>query len=126
MRAAPVLASALAAAIASGCSGSCARSSGGDGGPDLATDGGMVSAPSATSPGAPRPGMIWIPSGALKAGTPPERIPRIAEAELPGTEIPLAGFYIDLLPYPDEVGAIPTTNVTRDDAAHLCASKGKR
>lgn len=74
----------------------------------------------------PRPGMAWIPAGTLKAGTQPGRVPRIAEEELPGTEIALQGFYIDLLPYPNEPGAIATSNVTRDEAAQLCDQKGKR
>lgn len=70
--------------------------------------------------------MAWIPPGSLKAGTAPKTTPRIAEEELPGTAIEMRGFYIDLLPYPNEHGAIPTTNVTRDDAASLCEQKGKR
>lgn len=72
------------------------------------------------------PGMAWIPPGTLKAGTPIARVPRISEEELPGTDFSLRGFYIDLLPYPNEAGAIPTSNVTRDDAEQLCAAKGKR
>jgi hypothetical protein len=70
--------------------------------------------------------MAWIPPGTLRAGTPPSRIPRIADEELPGTEVKLQGFYIDLLPYPNEPGAIATSNVTRDEAAALCDQKGKR
>ncbi len=70
--------------------------------------------------------MAWIPAGALLAGTPPDRAPRIAEEELSGIAIPMDGFYIDLFPYPDEPGAIATSNVTRDEAAHLCEGKGKR
>jgi formylglycine-generating enzyme required for sulfatase activity len=73
-----------------------------------------------------RPGMAWISAGTLRAGTPPDRVPRIAEEELPGTALPMNGFYIDLLPYPNEASAIPTSNVTREDAANLCAAKGKR
>jgi hypothetical protein len=38
----------------------------------------------------------------------------------------MSGYYIDLLPFPNEAGAIPTSNVTREDAARLCESKGKR
>jgi hypothetical protein len=38
----------------------------------------------------------------------------------------MAGFYVDLLPYPNEPGAIPTTNVSRDEAQRLCEAKGKR
>jgi hypothetical protein len=33
---------------------------------------------------------------------------------------------MDLLPYPNEAGAIPQTNVTRDEATRLCGAKGKR
>jgi formylglycine-generating enzyme len=81
----------------------------------------------ATDSGTPSvPGMAWIPAGTLKAGTPIGRVPRISEEELPGTDFALHAFYIDLLPYPNEAGAIPTSNVTRDDAEQLCASKGKR
>lgn len=73
-----------------------------------------------------RPGMAWIPGGTLKAGTPSNKRPRIADEELPGTELKLDGFYIDLLPYPNESGAIPTSNVTRDEAQQLCEQKSKR
>jgi hypothetical protein len=38
----------------------------------------------------------------------------------------MGGFYIDVLPWPNEAGAIPTTNVTRDEASRLCQSKQKR
>ena len=70
--------------------------------------------------------MAWVPPGVLLAGTAPDKTPRIAEEELPGTPIQLNGFYIDLLAYPNEPGAIATTNVSREDAAHLCEAKGKR
>jgi formylglycine-generating enzyme required for sulfatase activity len=89
-------------------------------------DAAVATVGSATAPGAPKPGMVWIPAGVLKAGTPIDQTPRVAEEELPGTEIPMAGFYMDLLPYPNEAGAIPQTNVSRDDAARLCTAKGKR
>ena len=70
--------------------------------------------------------MAWIPAGVLLAGTPADRVPRIAEEELSGVAIPMDGFYIDVFPYPDEPGAIASSNVTRDEAAHVCESKGKR
>lgn len=70
--------------------------------------------------------MAWIPAGVLHAGTPLDHVPRVADEEPPGTEITLGGFYIDLYPYPNEAGAIPTSNVAREDAAHLCETKGKR
>jgi len=82
-------------------------------------------APSA-SVGTPRPGMAFVPTGKLIAGTPIGRTPRIAEEELPGSELEIRGFYIDLYPHPNEAGAIPTTNVSREEAARQCESAGKR
>jgi hypothetical protein len=70
--------------------------------------------------------MVWIPAGILKAGSPLDAVPRMFDEEMPLTDVPMSGFYIDVLPYPDEPGAIPTVNVTRDEAAALCAQKGKR
>jgi formylglycine-generating enzyme len=75
---------------------------------------------------APKPGMAWIPAGSFRAGTPPDVIPRLPDEELPGTPVQMNGFYIDLLPYPNEPNAIPTTNITRDEAEALCVQKGKR
>jgi sulfatase modifying factor 1 len=101
--------------------GGCGRSLGAQ-----SDAGGVVSAPSTTAPGAPRTGMVWIPTGVLHAGSELDDVPRVAETELGGVEVPLGGFYIDLLPWPNEVGAIPTTNVSREEAARLCDGKGKR
>jgi len=70
--------------------------------------------------------MVWVTGGILRAGSGLEEVPRVADAELPGTEIALGGFYVDLLPWPNEPGAIPTTDVSRDEAKRLCESKGKR
>jgi hypothetical protein len=75
---------------------------------------------------AARKGMIWIPAGTLLAGTPKDRTPRIADEELPGESIELAGFYIDEFAYPNEVGAIPKTGMNRDEAAALCTTQDKR
>jgi sulfatase modifying factor 1 len=86
----------------------------------------MVSASTATLPGAARPGMVWVTGGILRAGSGIEEVPRVADAELPATEIPMGGFYVDLLPWPNEPGAIPTTDVSRDEAKRLCESKAKR
>jgi hypothetical protein len=70
--------------------------------------------------------MILIPAGTFKAGTPKNKIPRIADEEMPGTDESMNAFYIDALPYPNEVGAIPTSNVSREEAEQMCATKGKR
>jgi hypothetical protein len=43
-----------------------------------------------------------------------------------GVHVEMGGFYVDLLPWPNEPNAIPTTNVTRDEAEQLCQTKGKR
>jgi formylglycine-generating enzyme required for sulfatase activity len=45
--------------------------------------------------------MVWIPSGEFRAGTPPNKTPRVAEEELPGTAVALGGYYIDVLPFPN-------------------------
>lgn len=74
----------------------------------------------------PRPGMAWIPPGVLIAGTPPDRIPRIADEEMAGEQVVMRGFYIDVFPWPNEVGAIPTTGVSQEEARALCEGQGKR
>ncbi len=102
----------------------CGRSRGGDA---IGSEGtAFVSAPSAVAPGAPRTGMAWVPAGLLRAGSAVDEVPNVAEADLPGVDVPMSGFYIDLLPWPNEAGAIPTTNVTRDEAQRLCGDKQKR
>jgi formylglycine-generating enzyme len=106
------------------CGVACARAPNALG--DAGTDKAIVRVSSATAPGAPRNGMQWIPSGVLRAGSALTEVPRVAETELPGIDTAMGGFYIDALPWPNEAGAIPTTNVTRDDAQRLCATKGKR
>jgi formylglycine-generating enzyme len=77
-------------------------------------------------PPPPRRGMSWIEPGPLVAGTAPGTLPRLADQEMPGEQVILKGFYIDIYPYPNEEGAIPLTNVTRDAAAKLCADQDKR
>lgn len=120
MRAASI-ASALLVAASYGCGKARPEN---DGGAAAALS--VVTAPSAHAPGAPKPGMVWIPSGMLRAGTPVGQWPRIPEEEMPSVEVPMGGFYIDALPFPNEAGAIPTANVTRDEAASKCAALGKR
>lgn len=73
-----------------------------------------------------RKGMVFIAPGALVAGTPPEAFPRVADAEMPGEQVILKGFYIDVFPYPNEQGAIPLTNVNQAEAQSHCAEQGKR
>ncbi len=75
---------------------------------------------------AERKGMVWIPPGALVAGTPASVYPRAAEAEMPGEQVILKGYYIDEYPYPNEQGAIPLTNVNQAEAASHCEEQGKR
>ncbi|AUX31106.1 MULTISPECIES: SUMF1/EgtB/PvdO family nonheme iron enzyme [Sorangium] len=99
------------------------------GGAAPGTDGDLDAAPPwdvAQAEPEPRPGMAWIPKGVLIAGTPPDRLPRIADEEMAGAQVVMHGFYIDVFSYPNEVGAIPTTNVTQDEARALCEAQGKR
>ncbi len=70
--------------------------------------------------------MVWIPRGALVAGTPPNALPRIADEEMPGEQVVIDGFFVDRFPHPNEEGAIPHTNVSRSEAATLCKEAGKR
>jgi formylglycine-generating enzyme len=75
---------------------------------------------------APPKGMVWIPPGALVAGTQPGRLPRIADEEMSGEQVILSGYFISIFPYPNEEAAIPIANVTRDEAQALCEAEGKR
>ncbi len=123
--AASLLASSLALGVLVAVEG-CARGRAvaGDGGAGGGDAGAMRA--KVVLPGAPRAGMVWIPPGTLRAGTPPGRVPRIADEELAGVPVEMGGFYIDLLPYPNEAGAIPTSNVARAEAARLCEATSKR
>lgn len=80
----------------------------------------------ADRPPVPPDGMVWIPPGALVAGTLPDQLPRVADAEMPGEQIVLGGFFMSVFPYPNEEGAIPLSNVTAAEAARLCAERGAR
>jgi formylglycine-generating enzyme len=77
------------------------------------------------APTPPR-GMVWVPEGALIAGTPVGRLPRLADQEMAGQQLVLHGFFIDQFAYPNEEGAIPRTGVTREQAEVLCAEQNKR
>jgi sulfatase modifying factor 1 len=130
------LAALLAASLmVTACSGGCRRSSSGSSGGSAGsggTDAGVAPTTSAYKPassselGAPRTGMAWIPPGTFRAGTPPEETPRVADEEMAGVPVEMGGYYIDVLPYPNEPNAIPTSNVTQSEASLLCAQKGKR
>lgn len=74
----------------------------------------------------PRPGMVWIPGGVLIAGTPMDRLPRVADEEMGGEQVVMRGFYVDMFPSPNEAGAIPTTNLSQGDAQKMCEEQGKR
>jgi formylglycine-generating enzyme required for sulfatase activity len=106
---------------------SCSRAGGSraSGGKEL-RHGGPISSASATASATSRPGMAYIPAGVLLAGTPVDRAPRVAEEELPGTRVEMGDYFIDVLPFPNEAGAIATTNVNRDEAAALCTARNKR
>jgi hypothetical protein len=50
----------------------------------------------------------------------------VPDEEMAGEQVVMTGFYIDIYPYPNEPGAIPTTNVTQAEAAELCVAQDKR
>ena len=75
---------------------------------------------------APPRGMVWVEPGPVVVGTPPNVYPRRPDRELAGEQFVMHGFYIDVFPFPNEEGAIPTTNVAKEDARALCAKQGKR
>jgi hypothetical protein len=70
--------------------------------------------------------MVWVPRGSLVAGTPEGSLPRVADEEMPGEQVILKGYYIDVFPYPNEEGAIPLTNVSQEAALGMCTTQGKR
>ena len=119
-KAAPKLFFALATALFA-----CSHDSAETGAAGAKSDAVMPPPPGDAGP-TPPPGMIWIPAGTLRAGTPRNAVPRVAEEEMPGVDTKMRGFYIDALPYPNETGSIPTLNVSRDEAEQMCEAKGKR
>jgi len=75
---------------------------------------------------APPRGMVWVPAGPLVVGTAPNTYPRRPDRELAGEQVVMHGYYIDKLPYPNEEGAIPSTNITQSNARALCEKQHKR
>jgi hypothetical protein len=71
-------------------------------------------------------GMVWIPPGALVAGTPKDVLPRIADEEMEGEQVVLGGFFMSIFPYPNEEAAIPLASVTQEQAKALCEKRGQR
>ena len=74
-----------------------------------------------------RANMAYIPKGtmlvgrmhgeSLKVASPTEPVALVAEVD---------AYYVDLFEFPNELGAFPLVNVTRSEAADLCAARGKR
>lgn len=120
------LAGLLAVPLAAACGPKGAPPAGeGGAGAGPATAEASSLAPPAVPPTPPK-GMVWVPPGVLLAGTPPDRLPRNADVEMPGEQVVMKGFFVDEYPYPNEQGAIPKTNVTQAEARSLCEAQGKR
>lgn len=76
---------------------------------------------------APPPGpAVTIPAGSFKAGSPCASVPRVTSEELEAETVTLGEFSIDVFPYPNDPQAAPRTDVTREEAAALCAAQNKR
>jgi len=69
---------------------------------------------------------VLIPAATLIAGSSCDATPRITNEELPATAVQLGEFNIDAYPYPNDPAKAPVTNVSRDEAAQMCTSAGKR
>ncbi len=73
------------------------------------------------------PNMAFIPTGKFIRGRMRSEGGSVAAATEPlAVEVEVAGYYIDLFEYPNEVGGHPVVNATRTDAAGACAAQGKR
>jgi|SRR5580704_5911574 sulfatase modifying factor 1 len=125
--AAAILRAACAAILRAACAAillAACRGGSGEAALDAGGDGGLWG--EAQPEPEPRPGMAWIPSGVLYAGTPLDKLPRVADEEMAGEQVVMHGFYVDVFPWPNEPGAIPTTNLSLDEARGLCEGQGKR
>ncbi len=70
---------------------------------------------------------VFIPEGTFIRGRMRGESPQVVQATEPeAVEEKVAGFYIDMFEWPNELGGNPPVRVKYDDAAALCASKGKR
>lgn len=69
---------------------------------------------------------ITIPAGTLRAGMLCSATPRVTTEELVGDSISLGEFSIDMYPYPNDPAQPARVNVSREEAAGLCAAAGKR
>jgi hypothetical protein len=69
---------------------------------------------------------VEIPTGAFEAGTLPGTPGRHPELEQLLTTVELGPFSMDRLPYPNEPKQVPTTNITRAEAAARCSERGAR
>lgn len=69
---------------------------------------------------------VSIPAGVVRAGSRPGSFGRLAANEAKQIPIQVAPFTIDRLPYPNDPSLPVQYNVTRDEAAGLCAADGRR
>src|SRR5262249_9252676 len=91
-----------------------------------ASDQSGASSAAASGPAAGVGPVVKIAAGTLRAGTPCGGTPRITTEELVGDSISLGEFSIDVLPYPNDPSKPVRVDVSRDEAASLCAQAGKR
>jgi len=71
--------------------------------------------------------MVYIPEGTFIRGRMRSEAPSLVQATEPeAQEEKVPGFYIDMFEWPNELGGNPPIRVKHDDAAALCASRGKR
>jgi hypothetical protein len=110
----------LAVAAVSGCNKKDAGGVGASGSTSASPPSASAAVKASTGP------TVTIPAGALRAGTVCAGVPRITTEELVGESIALSEFQIDVFPYPNDPTKPARVNVSRDEAAGLCAAEGKR
>ncbi|MBK8168866.1 MAG: hypothetical protein IPK60_00810 [Sandaracinaceae bacterium] len=121
---------ALALATLLGCSGAT-REHDDDAGSAMRAPVAVPTAPpAATSLRVARPlargESVRIPAGVVRAGSRPNSFGRLAANEARQIPIQVSAFSMDRLPYPNDPALPITNNVTRDEAAALCAADNKR
>ena len=69
---------------------------------------------------------VQIGAGTLRVGSPTGSRDRDPSREADDVVVALGAFAIDALPYPNDPALAPRTDVSRAEAAQLCAAEGKR
>jgi hypothetical protein len=123
-----LLVAVMASGLSIGCdakptsAGPAPSASGAPGAPPPASAAAVATAAPAASAGP----VVTIPAGKLVAGAACGDHPRLPSEEPGGVSFDLGEYSIDAYPYPNDPASPARTGVTREDAAKLCAARGRR